>query len=126
MAKSATISLSPSTVAAQSAACRASCTITNGDSDAYVTAINPLCYVSAPADATACSPGSWDPPRSPTSGLLVTGSGGTQVVMWQPAVFVPIGANASNQTWVIGAEIYWSTGEITRASTANLTVTHQP
>ena len=127
MAKTASAAVLPTTVAAQAAA-TVTVTATNNDSDAYITAVRPKCYPTGLSMAAGCACAIGNSPTSLTSGsgLLVAGSGGTNTVAFGVNVFVPQGASAANQTWVVGADLYWSTGEVTAASTANLTVTHMP
>ena len=126
MAKSAEVALVSSTAAAQQKA-TAVCTITNGDTDAYVTQVVPRCYPNggAASNANACSPGTVIPSLTSSNGLFVAGSG-TADVSWDAVVFVPQGSSAADQDWDVDAVIYWSTGEVTVATAATLTVSHEP
>jgi hypothetical protein len=127
MAKTAAIVLTPSTAAAQQVV-TAVCTATNGDTDSYVIAVRPYCYPTGLTPAAGCASAVSSVPVNLTSanGLAVLGSNGTATVSFNPVVFVPQGSSAANQTWVVGCDLYWATGEVTTSSTANLTVTHQP
>jgi hypothetical protein len=126
MAKSAAITLPDSTIAAQ-AAFKVICTATNGDTDAYVVACQPIIYPSGQANGSnAASAGSVMASLTSSNGLAVTGSGGTAVLSWDAVVFVPQGSGAADQDWEVGAFLTWSTGEVTAATHAHVTVSHQP
>lgn len=127
MAKSAAIELPVATVQAQHPF-KVVLTCTNGDTDAYVTYVRPLLYPTglSPSNGNAASAGKVQPSLTSSNGLFVAGSNGTADLSWDAVVFVPQGSAAADQTWVVGATVYWSTGETTASSTHNVTVQHQP
>ena len=107
-------------------------TFTNGDGVvSRVTSVTPFLY---PPSGSASSGVAGNPGVCPVAlagggGITVNPSNGTATATFQVTPMVPTKdstGNQADQTWVVGAYVQWSTGETIAASTATVTVQHQP
>ena len=124
MAKTAAITLGASSGTAPRVV-NVICTVTNNDTLASVTGIQPTCVASSGATTSSCAADLGTPNIGPGMNTAVAGSGGTLALTWPAVIHNPWGgaglAEPASQVYVLGALVYMSSGEVITASTSNFT-----